>query len=108
MKDLVENQLNVGDLVAFVGGYKRALNLGIIRKFTSNIHIYLLDRPGLALARKDNGLKPLPNTYSWTTYVMDGMSILKIPVSLLSGEPKTYYEEIMKILNKNVVTADNI
>ena len=107
MKDLAEEELHAGDLVVYCSGYHRRLSLGIIRKFTNNIHIYSLDSSGLALAIKDKGLKLLPGMYASTRYVIDGTSILKISKSLLQGQHLTYYEEITKTLNKNVATTDN-
>ena len=100
MNDSQGNELQVGDLIA-ISGY--GLDVGVFKSGSDNssLHYYGLNDNGL---RKASGLKGSAIMFINAAYPE---RILKITRDCLSGTNQEYYDKIMKIIKKDVATADN-
>lgn len=105
MNDLAGRELNIGDVVVTNAGYRNKLNFGVVRRMDYNLHLYNLDHHGPVAARKDRKIKETKWHKPW--YCLSGLSCVKVPVETLPEKERKIYNEIMKILNGNVATADN-
>jgi len=107
MNDLAGKELLIGDLVITNAGYKNNMNFGVVRRVDHNLHLYNLSEYGVLAARKDSGDKTAKG-YHKPWYCYGGHCCLKVTADYLPDDDRLkYYNQIMKIISKNVATANN-
>lgn len=89
MTDIMGKEIEVGDLLCSSCGWRKILDVRMVRKITPQSIIYT----------SLNGVRGC--------YNLRGVPVLKVPKEVLTKEMSNAYDIQLKKIKKNVATADN-